>query len=356
MSGARERLIERIREGGPLPFAEFMEEALYGDGGYYAGERHPVGRGGDYITGSSHSPLFGRATASMLRALDRPLGGVAELVEIGCGSGEHLRAVAAALGEGDAAAGPRRRIRAWDRVMREIRPVAEPLSGLQALGPRSVRGMVFSYELFDALPVHRVVGGASGPEELLVDLDPRDERYVWRRAMLSDAALGELLGALGVELEVDQIADLSLDWEPLYRRLAESLARGLLVTADYGYDGGRLYDPRVRRHGTLACYREHRVHRDPFAHVGEQDLTAHVDFDLLRSVGEQTGLTTVAFTRQALWLTAAGLFDELAEADLETRIAAQTLLAPDGMGSDLRVLVQARDLDLSSLPAIGLLV
>ena len=42
--------------------------------------------------------------------------------------------------------------------------------------------------------------------------------------------------------------------------------------------------------------------------VGEQDLTAHVDFTALLRAGEESGLATVAFTRQALWLTAAGLF------------------------------------------------
>ena len=41
MLSPAERLRSRIRERGRIPFAEFMEEALYGEGGYYAGDRAP---------------------------------------------------------------------------------------------------------------------------------------------------------------------------------------------------------------------------------------------------------------------------------------------------------------------------
>ncbi|HBL31922.1 MAG TPA: S-adenosyl-L-methionine-dependent methyltransferase, partial [Acidobacteria bacterium] len=60
-------LPDRLRATLPLPFARFMEEALYGEGGYYRREALAIGEEGDFVTGSSLSSLFGRATARLLR-------------------------------------------------------------------------------------------------------------------------------------------------------------------------------------------------------------------------------------------------------------------------------------------------
>jgi SAM-dependent MidA family methyltransferase len=138
MSSPAATLLQRIRERGPMPFAEFMEEALYGDGGYYTAAVPPAGRGGDFITGPSFSALFGRATERLLRRLDGALGGPAEMLEAGYGGGEHLRAVAAAAASG-------RRLRAWDRVPRPVPDRVERLGSLGRVGRGEVAGLVFSY-------------------------------------------------------------------------------------------------------------------------------------------------------------------------------------------------------------------
>ncbi len=350
-----ESLRERIRAEGPIPFAVFMEEALYGEGGYYRQAELPIGEAGDFVTGSSLSPLFGRATGRLLGRLDRTLGGPAELFEAGYGNGAHLTAVLGFLG--GAAGG--RRMRAWDRVQRRLPPGVAPLASLEEIGAGEIHGLVFSYELFDALPVHRLIGRAGGGlGELWVDLDASGS-FVWREGELSDPALADLLRAPDVSLTVDpqgalapgQVADLAPGWAPLYAALARRLGRGLLVTCDYGYPREQLLDARVRRHGTLAAYRRQTVHRNALADPGDQDLTAHVDFTALIAAGEAAGLATVALTRQALWLTACGLFDDLAAADADaaTRQQAMALLDGEGMGEEIRVLVQARGIDLEEV-------
>jgi len=346
MPPVEERLRERL-VAGPISFHDFMEEALYGEGGYYAGERAPVGRAGDFVTGSSHSPLFGAATARLLARLDEVVGGRADYLEAGYGNGEHVAAVAAAAGQG-------RRLIAWDRV---ARPLAEGVRGVERLEEvpeRSLAGLVFSYELFDALPVHRLVRREDGSlGELWVTLDPHGA-FAWTEGELSAPDLPARCGLEPGALELGQIADLAPGWRPLMRELAVRLDRGLLITCDYGYERRRLLDPRVRRTGTLACYRDHRVHRDPFRDVGRQDLTAHVDWTALGEAGEAAGLDTVALAPQALWLTALGIFDDLEGADLPTRLAAATLLDPEGMGSDLKVLVQARGVEMGEVLSLDL--
>src|SRR6185436_7747297 len=97
MSSAADRLRARIRTAGPIPFATFMEEALYGAGGYYNRIDLPIGEEGDFVTGASWSPLFGRVTARLLGRLDRALGATAELFEAGYGTGVHLANTRAAF-------------------------------------------------------------------------------------------------------------------------------------------------------------------------------------------------------------------------------------------------------------------
>ncbi len=347
MSSPADRLRDRLRASGPIPFATFMEEALYGEGGYYRREDLPIGEAGDFVTGSSFSPLFGRATARLLSRLDTDLGRPAGFLEAGYGTGIHLGNVVTTLLDRGAAD---RRVLAWDRVARTVPAGVERIGSLAEIGDGEIDGLIFSYELLDALPVHRLVGRADGSVgELWVALDDAGS-FAWQEEELSDP---ELLGLLrdprdpDIELRPGQVADLSPDWGPLYGELARKLGRGLIVTCDYGYERTQLLDPRVRQHGTLACYSRHRLHRNPFVLVGEQDLTAHVDLTTLIRAGEAAGLTTISLTRQALWLATCGLFEDLQGADPETRQAAMALLDGEGMGEEIRVLVQAREIKIS---------
>jgi SAM-dependent MidA family methyltransferase len=346
------RLRNLIRTQGPIPFATFMEEALYGEDGYYSRDDLPIGEEGDYVTGASLSPLFGRMTARLLERLDRVIGKAsAELFEAGYGTGAHLESVVSTLLERTMG----RRVRAWDRVARATPAGVERVRSLEEIGAGEIEGLIFSYELFDALPVHRLIGRVDGSVgELWVDLD-KDGAFAWREGEVSDPSLLDLLQNPDVPLQPGQVADLSPGWAPLYRDLARRLGRGLLVTCDYGFERELLLDPRIRLNGTLACYTRQRVHRNPFVKLGEQDLTAHVDFTTLIRAGEAEGLRTVALTRQALWLTACGLFEELREVDAETRQQAMALLDGEGMGEEIRVLVQARGIETDLLFEPGVL-
>lgn len=341
-SSPADRLHARIAGGGAIPFSDFMEEALYGEGGYYRRMEIPIREAGDYVTGSSLSPLFGRATGRLLGRLDGVLGKPAELLEAGFGTGAHISAARSFFAD---PAG--RRFRGWDRVARGTPAGIETVVDLDEIAEGSIEGMIFSYELFDALPVHRLIGREDGGlGELWVELDG-EGGFAWREGELSDPALANLLG--GAVLAPGQVADLAPGWAPLYRRLARRLGRGLLVTCDYGFPRAGLLDARIRPHGTLAAYSRQRVHRNPFVLVGEQDLTAHVDFTALIEAGEDEGLATVALTRQARWLAACGIFEDLAGADAEARQQAMALLDGEGMGEEIRVLVQARDVEISSV-------
>jgi len=315
-----------------------MEEALYGQGGYYDCDDPAIGPGGDFITGASASPFFGRMTARLLTALGEELPGPADYLEAGYGGGQHLRAMVGALEDEEGLV--ERRILAWDRIERAVPAGVVAVRDLEAVAARSISGLVFSYELFDALAVHRLVRRGDELRELLVG--ERDGCFEWLEGGLADPDLH--VWNLP-DLVEGQVIDVTPQWAAVYRDLAQRLDSGLVVTCDYGFSRHRLFDVRVRRHGTLACYRRHRVHRDPFVDFGRQDMTAHVDFTTLIEAGEAEGLETVGLFRQAEWLAGIGLLEGMPDRSPEERIEIMQLMDLEGMGEEIRVLVQARGVD-----------
>ena len=335
---AAEAVTQRIAESGPIPFAEFMELALYGVGGYYAVDRPRIGADGDFVTGS-RSWLFAAATLRLLQRLDESLANPAQLLEVGFGDARHLQHLADSGRSG---------LYAHDRVRRSVPTGVEWVENLETV---SINGVVFSYELFDALPVHRLVVRDGELRELFVTGEGSGG-FEWIEQPLSDPGLVEL--SAGAELAEGQIIDVTPAWAELYGRMAKSLHNGLIITFDYGYPRQQLFDPRVRKHGTLACYRQHTVHRNPLVDAGRQDLTAHVDFTTLQETGEAEGLRTWGFLKLAEWLTAMGIFDQLQDADRMTTEEAHLLLDPAGMGSEIKVLIQARgEFDLGEMMPSG---
>jgi SAM-dependent MidA family methyltransferase len=81
---------------------------------------------------------------------------------------------------------------------------------------------------------------------------------------------------------------------------------------------------------------------DPYTRVGEQDMTAHVDFTGLAMAGEEAGLRVAGFTNQMSFLISLGaehMIDSLDPESPEFR-AALHLLKPEGMGRTFKILVQ----------------
>jgi SAM-dependent MidA family methyltransferase len=126
----------------------------------------------------------------------------------------------------------------------------------------------------------------------------------------------------------------------LHRRLARSLERGRIVLFDYGHRARFLYHPLARRAGTLAVHSGGRRGGDPLECPGEQDLTAHVNWDELLAIGEEEGLASEGPLRQARFLVAGGVFDFAEGEAAKWRVF--RLVDPGGMGEEISALVQSR--------------
>jgi SAM-dependent MidA family methyltransferase len=360
-----------IIRNGPIPFVRFMEQALYHPQyGYYMCEpertTERIGWDGDFYTSSDVHPILGRALATQARQMDELLGRPVPftIVEMGAGKGVLARDCLTAIhDEGDDFAS-RTRYVLIERspAMRELQcrnlapwfsksGLVTWIEDLDGLAPQSVTGLFFSNELIDAFPVHRIQVKAGRTEELYVDY--RDGRFVGCLKPLSTIALAQYLQRLnatwpeGYKTEVNLLA---IDW---MEQVARRMDRGFVLTIDYGHTAQDLYGPE-RKDGTFLCYFQQQTNDDPFVRVGEQDMTAHVSFSSLASVGESQGLHVTGFTNQMSFLMGLGVEEMIGELEPESPAfhAALHLLKPDGMGSTFKVLLQHKGISCPELDGL----
>lgn len=351
-----------------ITFAKFMDWALYHPHyGYYAKRREKIGAKGDFFTSPHLAFDFGELIAEQLADMWQVLGCPQPftLVEMGAGQGllaadvlnylhhqypDCFAALRYLIVEKVAAhiAEQKHRLQRWISLGAAIE-----WTTLEEIATDSVTGCFFSNELVDAFPVHLVTWQGKWQEVYVTD--------AWTEVLgeLSTPALAHYFDQIGINFadyphgyrtEVNLAA---LDW---MRSVADRLHRGFVLTIDYGYSAERYYN-WARSQGTLQCYYQHAHHNDPYIHIGEQDITAHVNFTALQRQGEKAGLTTVEFTQQGLFLMALGLGDRLTQitqteatssADLQNRLqrrdALHQLINPLGLGG-FGVLLQSKGLN-----------
>ena len=374
--GEDEALLGRIRDEiarrGPMTFARFMDLALYDpDGGYYRSEAARPGRDGDFLTAPEAHPIYGAALARAIAdAWDR-LGQFAPFTirEFGAGTG----VLGAAILEGlraerpELAAGVRYQPFEVEPARLDAIAARFEEAGLGAtldrtgdLGP--VIGIVLANEVLDALPTHRVVQRGAALREVYVGTTD-DGSLVDVEADPSTPALAERLASDGVTLADGQHGEICLAVDGWVAGVTSGLGRGVALLIDYGYPAPELYDPVRRRDGTLRAYLRHRVHDDPYVHVGRQDLTAHVDVSAVERAAARAGLTHLGTTTQAEFLVGLGT-EELLQAvqadpatTLESYVALRSalfrLLDPAAMGR-FRVMAFGRGWPADGPPLRGL--
>ena len=379
-----QRLAARIRAEGPLRFDAFQESALYDpEGGYYerAGR---VGRAGDFVTGPSWHPAFGRTIARIARRLKEegrreerislkgeegaPAGlrasrtgaDVVDIVDVGAGEGELLSAADEALRAWSTRDGFRLTGIERSAVRRakaaEICPGAAWLPSFEEVPRGSLSGLIVCYELFDALPVRALFFEGEKLLERVVTLRPGGEGFAWGLAGCADGEeLLDRFRARGIHLQRNQYLEICSDTAGLASALASRLSSGLILVFDYGAPARALYSA-ARPNGTLEAFLAHGVTRDVLTEPGSRDLTAWVDFSEVGEAFAAAGLSVTGPVSQSRVLAAGGIFEDLAfdpaepldagrEAD---RRAAAALVQPGGMGESIRVLIASRGTALGS--------
>ncbi len=359
-----------------ITFAAFMEQALYHpDLGYYSHRARSIGAAGDFFTAPHLGAEFGEMLAvqlvQMWDGLDRPR--PYTLVEMGAGQGLLAKDILRWIQQHDSqcfdcveyiiveksagliAKQQQQLLAAFGALV----PIA--WKTLEAIAQAPIVGCCFSNELVDAFPVHQVAFVQGELQEVYVTV--QGDQLVERLAPPSTPELVAYFAQwdcrpVGPDYPDPYRTEVNLaaiDW---LRSVGAALTQGFVLTIDYGYPADRYYH-RVRSQGTLQCYYQHSHHSDPYIHVGEQDITAHVNFTALAQTGAAIGLEQVGITSQAMFLMCLGLGDRIAALGrsdsrdpqeimqrLRQRDALHQLVNPMGLGN-FGVLIQSKGLSES---------
>jgi SAM-dependent MidA family methyltransferase len=338
--------------GGWLSFARYMELALYAPGlGYYSAGSLKLGRGGDFITAPEFSPLFARCLARQVAQLIES--GLPDVIELGAGSGALAAVVLSELALLDRL--PRRylilevsaelKARQRARLAAAVPQLLERVRWLDVL-PTHLQGVLIANEVLDAIPTHVVRTRGGSIEEMGVTL----RGVAFERAYRP--AAGELARvAKSLALPDDYETEVNLAARAFVKSFGRLLERGVLLFIDYGFPATEYYHAQ-RTRGTLMCHYRHHAHDDPFALVGLQDITAHVDFTAIAAAGVDADLRVLGYATQAQFLVNTGITDYLGEtapedvrAYIPLAAQAQKLLSPAEMGELFKVLALGRGVD-----------
>jgi SAM-dependent MidA family methyltransferase len=327
------RLRDEIdRSGGWISFARYMELVLYEPAlGYYAGQAQKFGAAGDFVTAPELGGLFARTLARQLEQLDYPI------LEFGAGSGALAEALLTRQKFEYRILETSAELRARQQARLEGR--AQWLDRL----PERIGGVVIANEVLDAMPVHAVAWREAGIMERGVSL--LQGGLAWAERPARDELLQ---AARAIPVQAPYESEIGLIARAWLRELAGHLEEGVILIIDYGFPRHEYYHPQ-RATGTLMCHYRHRAHSDPFAHPGEQDLTAHLDFTALAEAAVEAGLEVLGYATQAQFLVNCGITDVLGEANIENALhyaplaaQAQKLLSPAEMGELFKVLAVGR--------------
>jgi SAM-dependent MidA family methyltransferase len=354
-------LAERIRRFGPITFAEYMRECLYHPAyGYYS--QVESRRFADYYTSVDVHPIFGRLLARQFADMWEQLGSPAEfqLVEAAAGTGrlarhilDFARTQLPKFYEALQYIAVERSLARCDQLSERLRPHSARGRCQTAIEmPAKIHlGCIFSNELLDALPVHRVVQERGELREIFVTSD--GAAFLELRLPLSTCAIAEYFAAQGIMFVEGQLAEAALEACDWITEIGRRLERGFVVTIDYGHEAADLFDAHHMA-GTLLSYANHQVSEDVYAAPGQQDLSAHVNFTALRQWGERSGLESLGLVSQTAFLLALGQANEFADLyddgmkeieQVRARLQLKTLIFPEGMGERFQVLIQQKGTD-----------
>ncbi|MHB8174562.1 MAG: class I SAM-dependent methyltransferase, partial [Nitrospirota bacterium] len=310
LSGYMEELLniikEEIRANGEITFERYVELALYHPlYGYYSSGNAVIGKAGDFYTSSQATGMYGRLMAEAYVKLAEVSG--PDFVEMGAGEG---------LFAGDFLSSLARFYPGWyERCRYFIVETAKAMAQRQKEALKSftdkvvwteeldglpeINGIFFSNELLDALPFHRVRQEPGRLAEIYVGLE--GGKLAGLTGILSTPELAMHFNRLMLILPKGTTTEANLRVAGWMGGVAGKLRRGFVVTVDYGYPAKEYYSP-ARIKGTALCHYKHSVNEDFFERVGEQDITAHVDFTTVGLMGQRAGLSVELFCDQGQFL------------------------------------------------------
>ena len=344
-----------------MTFEQFMSMALYDpELGYYNTESGKIGREGDFYTSSHLHPVFGSIIGRQIFELWDLMGRPDNfrIVEMGGGAGHFCKDLLDSLRSVDKFADFFRTLKytiierspamrnKQQGLLSGLTDKIEWLSSLSECG--GITGCIFSNELLDAFPVH-LVRMEESLKEIYLDFD-EDKGFMEIAGDLSNEEILTYFRDFSVEIRKGYTTEVNLRIRDWLKEINEVLERGFVLTIDYGYPAWDYYS-EDRDRGTLMCYHKHQVIENPYLNIGQQDITAHVNYSAVKKWGEDIGIKTAGFCGQGVFMMSLGIDEDIKKiaegpGDYVFEIARiKKLILPQGLGESHKVMIQYKGVE-----------
>ncbi|MFV9984399.1 MAG: class I SAM-dependent methyltransferase [Francisella endosymbiont of Hyalomma asiaticum] len=327
-------ILERIKSSKqPLLFRDFMQMALYYPQlGYYSGTKEKISSQGDFITATSKTSLFARTFARQFAIVLCQLGNDCSIIEFGAGNGKFA---ADCITELESLAKlPKHyiiielsndlKLRQQQYIKENTPHLYDRFIWLNKLPEQKIKAIVFANELLDAMPVDvfRSKNNKLIQQGVIVANDSFEFSDMPENDFRFEYELNRILND-GITFDDGYISEINTWIRPWIKSLLEVLSQSIVFLCDYGYHRA-LYYSKERYMGNLACYHQHHVNFEPFINIGEQDITAHVDFTTVTEVAVEVGFHLDGYMTQANFLKRAGISEVFS--DISQRLSTKQRL------------------------------
>ncbi|MDF2606181.1 MAG: hypothetical protein K0S34_371 [Bacillales bacterium] len=339
-----------FNESNSVPYDEFINFALYHiDFGYYSNSIEKLGRNGDFYTSVHVHSVFAKKLGEYFINLiiSKDLDPI--VVEIGSGDGTFAKTIL----ENN----PKLKYISIEKSNYHYQVQMDKLSDFANFEIyrtleefrckyKSFRGVIFSNELFDALPVKITKRQGDTLFEVFVK---NDNGKLVEEYKPASKLIKNYINTFKLDVRDGYRTEVRLTDLEVLKGIAECLESGYVITIDYGYKNSELTHA-ARKNGSLRGFYKHKLVEDILVNVGTIDITSHVNWDVLIEAGYKVGLETVSLSRQNEFLISIGMLDELVEHNAldpfskESKLnrAIKTLVLDNGISQSFDVLIQKK--------------
>lgn len=339
-----------------LSFFEFMQQALYNTiNGYYNNHLSKFGEHGDFITAPELTSLFGQTLARQCQEILNNIE-QASILEFGAGSGKLCIDILLQLEKVNCL--PHKyliietsgnlRHRQRELINNTIPHLTKCVHWLDTWPTQQFSGIILANEVLDAMPIWRFLYNDQGIYESYIKLSATQQLTETYELSTNQELIDYVKKHVKYKPYMSEVNLLLPGW---LKECHQMLASGVMLIIDYGFPRHEYYHPE-RDNGSLMCHYQHLAHINPLINIGEQDITAHVDFTYIAELANSVGFNLSGYTNQAAFLLNCGLLNISTENthNITNNQALKKLLQPQEMGELFKVIGLSKNF---TLPLLG---
>jgi SAM-dependent MidA family methyltransferase len=358
-----------IENDGSISFYEFMNSCLTNEQfGYYSTKELSWNHLGDYQTSPEIHPIFGVLWAKQIHECWLKMGQPNQitLIEVGGGSGIFMSSIASWLKNEypdffnainfiliDVS---QKRLIQQKKILQvyDVHPQLMLLDDfLSEQNP--FEGILISNEFYDCLPFHLIKKTQSTLNEIRIS-NSKENRLFYLEQPLKNEKILAFINKMNLQLFDNCIVEIPMKTYEVATKIASIIEKGYIINIDYGDLTENLLQA-WRKDGTYKGITRNMLD-DPINSPGEIDITADVNFSILKKGFEDNNMIVNPIITQWECLSNLGIFNMLAEIPevnlnnsstyLKNKKAVEKLTEPELLGK-IKVQVAAKGCSLEEL-------